>query len=282
MNYMLNPVRYNAGASTCTCISPALYINGYVSEFKKLIPVVKEMELVNKLVKHVYPQLSFKIYNYQKNNPKKKVREIFTEQSVDLLNDIFNILDKISSYNGEPIKLSSPCKWSIFNKLGLIFCQSSKLIKDKIVELGNNKMPYNGWVDFVKSTYNSVLNSGVFDPYFIFPFEASHSDFLWEGGTNFGLTTEGDTLLNSKNLTYLYDTIDVLGRKPTHIVLVDKPDDPFIVSFAFDYSLKGGAKHLYHDVIKLHELFPEFDYYRYNGKSKPFYYPLDYRVSFKK
>jgi len=269
---ILNQLNGGQAANKCTCLSPLFMVNGYVN--KDSIPefFLSDLEVINKLVSHLMPQRSYYASRYQKDH-KVSPRDVFSEKSTFTEEVLLPLLLDFSSFEGRPIYLSKVGVWAALHKFGLIYCQLSKLVSDRAKSL-KDKIEKSEWADFVKATLSNIVNSMKFNPYFIFPLKLLSSDIFWSGGFSFNLASNDFVFVNINNLCHLSTINNTYNKAPDHLILTTSDDDKIKFSFTYDFASCGGAKALYSFASAIHESYPEFDYYRYNGKSDPFYYPL--------
>ena len=270
--FSLLPLHSGQAANKCTCISPVFFVNGYIPPDHVPQSLRNELAISNKLVEFVMPQLSYYASRYQKDN-KVKPRDMFSDKSSFTEEVILPLIFDFKTFEGVPIYIDRPGVWSIVNKIGLIYCQAAAIISEKAKSLGS-RVGASEWKEFVKATFSNVTNSKHFSSYSIFPIQSLRADIFWEGGFSFLLTLFEPTSVNVNELKYLHEIKLRYNKEPDHLILTESDDGAIKFSFAYDFSQSGGAKALYSFSSTIHDTFPEFDYYRYNGKADPFYYPL--------
>lgn len=268
----LIPLSGGQAANKCTCISPTMYVNGYIDS--ELIPAdtIYELDVINKLVLHMMPQISYYASRYQKDN-KVKPRVMFSDKSPFIQDVLLPMLFDVTAFEGVPLYLTKEGAWAAIHKFGLIYCQFAFLVAEKSKSL-TERLSTSEWANTVKSILKSVTNSGVFDPYFIFPISAIGSDIFWDGGFSFNLMSNNNLSISINSMKYLHTIKDSYNKEPDYLILTRDSNGQLKFSFTYDFSQSGGAKALYSFALDVHDKFPDFDYYRYTGKSDPFYYPL--------
>jgi len=270
-NYPLAP--YTGGYTfRYRCIAPVFCVNGRIPGAEDY-HISEEIKTLTQFSKFLFPQIAYLAQKYMKDNPKVKPYQLFTTESTFLQEIALPLILRYSSFEGKPIYLSKAAANAVVHQVGMFFCNIARQASDKVKTL-NRRLDKREWAAFMDAITSEVINDYAVS-FLLFPISAVEVDSLYaEKGMAFSLLTDRKLRFNASCLTYLPILMHDYQRFPDHMIVgKDRIKDEFIISFVFNFQ-KETAKGLYAFVNHVHENHPYFDYYRYNGKADPFYYPI--------